>query len=97
MHVYKCIQSILKVESDLPFCSISNEVLYVEVLSLPSQTLPFSIHASVYFSNNDIADRFDINANPELLTLCDDVECKYYDVASELHVVSEYKNRTEIS
>ena len=71
-------------ESDLPFFSISNEDLIDEVSSLPSQILPFSVYESVYFSNNDHADRFDMNVNPERLTLCEDVECKYYDVDNQL-------------
>ena len=43
-----------------------------------------SVSEPVYFSNNDHAERFDMNVNPERLTLCEDVECKYYDVDNQL-------------
>ena len=59
------------------FFFISNEDIIDEVLTLPGQTLPFSVYELVSFSNNDHADPFDINVNPKPSTLCKDVECKY--------------------
>lgn len=54
------------------------------MLSLPSQSLSFSVYESVYFCINCHADRFDMDVNPERLTLCEDVKCEYYDLDSQL-------------
>ena len=39
---------------------------------------------SVHISNLDHADRIDMNVNPERLRLCEDVECKHYDIDIEI-------------
>ena len=71
-------------ESDLPFFSISDEDLFDEVFSLPSEMSPIRVYESLYFSDNDHADRFDMNINPEWLILREGVECMYYEVDNEL-------------
>ena len=53
------------------------------MFSLPSPTIPFSVYESVYFNDNDHADQSYMNFNLERLTMCEVVECKYYDIDSD--------------